>query len=246
MIILKGLTVKFDNATILEDINLELPQGITCALIGPSGCGKSTLLNVLSGLNINYLGDIFINERKPSPKSQTIGYIPQNYGLLPWLTVKENILLGLKIKKVKPRNLPEDLIENLGLSELLNRYPNKLSGGQRQRVSLARAFALKTDLLLMDEPFSALDAITREEMQDVFIDLWNKKQVSTILVTHYVEEALYLGQKIIVMSTKPGKIYKLIDNPLFGDKNFRERAEFKLLSKELRGYLQKAGHNNER
>ena len=246
MITLKGLTVKFDNTTILEDINLELPQGITCALIGPSGCGKSTLLNVLSGLNTNYLGDVFINERKPSPKAQTIGYIPQNYGLLPWLTVKENILLGLKIKKVKPRNLPEDLIENLGLSELLNRYPNKLSGGQRQRVSLARAFALKTDLLLMDEPFSALDAITREEMQDVFIDLWNKKQVSTILVTHYVEEALYLGQKIIVMSTKPGKIYKLIDNPLFGDKNFRERAEFKLLSKELRGYLQKAGHNNER
>lgn len=246
MITLKGLTVKFDNTTILEDINLELPQGITCAVIGPSGCGKSTLLNVLSGLNTNYLGDVFINERKPSPKAQTIGYIPQNYGLLPWLTVKENILLGLKIKKVKPRNLPEDLIENLGLSELLNRYPNKLSGGQRQRVSLARAFALKTDLLLMDEPFSALDAITREEMQDVFIDLWNKKQVSTILVTHYVEEALYLGQKIIVMSTKPGKIYKLIDNPLFGDKNFRERAEFKLLSKELRGYLQKAGHNNER
>ena len=246
MITLKGLTVKFDNTTILEDINLELPQCITCALIGPSGCGKSTLLNVLSGLNTNYLGDVFINERKPSPKAQTIGYIPQNYGLLPWLTVKENILLGLKIKKVKPRNLPEDLIENLGLSELLNRYPNKLSGGQRQRVSLARAFALKTDLLLMDEPFSALDAITREEMQDVFIDLWNKKQVSTILVTHYVEEALYLGQKIIVMSTKPGKIYKLIDNPLFGDKNFRERAEFKLLSKELRGYLQKAGHNNER
>ena len=245
MIILKGLTVKFDNTTILEDINLELPEGITCALIGPSGCGKSTLLNVLSGLNTNYLGDVFINKRKPSPKEQIIGYIPQNYGLLPWLTVKENILLGLKIKKVKPRILPEDLIENLGLSELLNRYPNKLSGGQRQRVSLARAFALKTDLLLMDEPFSALNAITREEMQDVFIDLWNKKQVSTILVTHYVEEALYLGQKIIVMSTKPGKIYKLIDNPLFGDKNFRDKAEFKSLSKELRVYLQKAGHKHE-
>lgn len=114
---------------------------------------------------------------------------------MPWLTVKENILLGLKIKKEAKQGLPQNLVDNLGLSNLLNRYPNNLSGGQQQRVSLARSFALKADLLLMDEPFSALDAITREEMQDVFIDLWQKQKVSTILVTHYVEEALYLGQK---------------------------------------------------
>ena len=182
-------------------------------MIGPSGCGKSTLLNVLAGLQKNYQGLVQINGANPSPKKQTIGFIPQNYGLLPWLTVKENILLGLKIKKEAKQGLPQNLVDNLGLSNLLNRYPNNLSGGQQQRVSLARAFALKADLLLMDEPFSALDAITREEMQDVFIDLWQKQKVSTILVTHYVEEALYLGQKIIVRATTLMKASLTISTP---------------------------------
>lgn len=108
---------------------------------------------------------------------------------------KRKYFIRFKNKKEAKQGLPQNLVDNLGLSDLLNRYPNNLSGGQQQRVSLARAFALKADLLLMDEPFSALDAITREEMQDVFIDLWQKQKVSTILVTHYVEEALYLGQK---------------------------------------------------
>lgn len=244
MITIDNLSVTYNNFPILENINLQLKSGITCALIGPSGCGKSTLLNILAGLSNNYNGLIKINEQKPSPKQQIIGFIPQNYGLLPWLTVKENILLGLKIKHLN-KSLPNKLINNLGLTNLLDRYPNRLSGGQQQRVSLARAFSLNADLLLMDEPFSALDAITREEMQDVFIDLWQKQQVSTILVTHYVEEALYLGQKIIVMTANPGTIYKIIDNPLFADKNFRDKDEFITLSKELRTYLKKAGNKYE-
>lgn len=244
MITIDNLSVTYNNFPILENINLQLNSGTTCALIGPSGCGKSTLLNILAGLSNNYNGLIKINEQKPSPKQQIIGFIPQNYGLLPWLTVKENILLGLKIKHLD-KSLPHTLINNLGLTKLLDRYPNRLSGGQQQRVSLARAFSLNADLLLMDEPFSALDAITREEMQDVFINLWQKQQVSTILVTHYVEEALYLGQKIIVMTTNPGTIYKIIDNPLFADKNFRDKDEFITLSKELRTYLKKAGNKYE-
>lgn len=244
MIQIENLFVQYDKLNILEDINLDLSNGSVCAVIGPSGCGKSTLLNVLAGLNRQYQGNVLINGVKPSPKKQVIGFIPQNYGLLPWLKVKENIMLGLTIKH-KGALLPKDLITTLGLDKLLNRYPKELSGGQQQRVSLARAFALNADLLLMDEPFSALDAITREEMQDVFINLWQKQNVTTILVTHYVEEALYLGQKIIVMTTNPGKIYKIIDNPLFADKNFRERAEFIQLSKQLRTYLKKAGKNNE-
>ena len=226
MITVDRLYVRYDDTNILEDINLNLPTGITCAVIGPSGCGKSTLLNVLAGLQKNYQGLVQINGENPSPKKQTIGFIPQNYGLLPWLTVKENILLGLKIKKEAKQGLPQNLVDNLGLSNLLNRYPN--------------------NLILMDEPFSALDAITREEMQDVFIDLWQKQKVSTILVTHYVEEALYLGQKIIVMTSAPGGIYKIIDNPLFSDKNFRDREIFSSLSKEIRNYLKKAGSKNER
>ena len=234
------------NIDILHDVNLTIPAGMVCALIGPSGCGKSTLLNILGGLNQhNYRGTVLINEQKPNPKSQIIGFIPQNYGLLPWLKVKDNIMLGLQIKYGNKAKMPMDLIKILGLSDLLDRYPKNLSGGQQQRVSLARAFSLKSDLLLMDEPFSALDAITREEMQNVFLNLWRRQKVTTVLVTHYAEEAIYLGQKIIVMSTKPGSIYKIIDNPLFGDKNFRDTATFTQLSKQLRLYLTKAGKHDE-
>lgn len=245
MIQIENLFVQYDKQNILENISLELETGSVCAVIGPSGCGKSTLLNVLAGLNRNYTGNVLINKAVPSPKKQTIGFIPQNYGLLPWLKVKDNIMLGLTIKHKSRAKLPQNLITNLGLDKLLERYPKELSGGQQQRVSLARAFALNADLLLMDEPFSALDAITREEMQDVFINLWQKQNVSTVLVTHYVEEALYLGQKIVVMTNSPGKIYKTIDNPLFADRNFRERIQFAQLSRQLRIYLAKAGKNNE-
>lgn len=245
MIQIENLFVQYDKQNILENISLELETGSVCAVIGPSGCGKSTLLNVLAGLNRNYTGNVLINKAVPSPKKQTIGFIPQNYGLLPWLKVKDNIMLGLTIKHKSRAKLPQNLITSLRLDKLLERYPKELSGGQQQRVSLARAFALNADLLLMDEPFSALDAITREEMQDVFINLWQKQNVTTVLVTHYVEEALYLGQKIVVMTNSPGKIYKTIDNPLFADRNFRERIQFAQLSRQLRIYLAKAGKNNE-
>lgn len=245
MIQIENLFVQYGKQNILENISLNLPTGAVCAVIGPSGCGKSTLLNVLAGLNRSYSGNVLIDGGAPSPKTQTIGFIPQNYGLLPWLKVRENIMLGLKIKRKGRARLPQELIASLGLDKLLERYPKELSGGQQQRVSLARAFALNADLLLMDEPFSALDAITREEMQDVFINLWQKQKVTTVLVTHYVEEALYLGQKIAVMTNSPGRIYKIIDNPLFDDRNFREREQFKSLSSQLRLYLKKAGRNNE-
>lgn len=136
MITVDRLYVRYDDINILENINLKYPIGKTYAVIGPSGCGKSTLLNVLAGLHKNYQGLVEINGKNPSPKEQTIGFIPQNYGLLPWLTVKENILLGLKIKKEMKQNFPQNLIDNLGLTNLLNRYPKNLSGGQQQRVNV--------------------------------------------------------------------------------------------------------------
>ena len=199
MITVDRLYVRYDDTNILEDINLNLPTGITCAVIGPSGCGKSTLLNVLAGLQKNYQGLVQINGANPSPKKQTIGFIPQNYGLLPWLTVKENILLGLKIKKEVKQGLPQNLVDNLGLSNLLNRYPNNLSGGQQQRVSLARAFALKADLLLMDEPLGSLDAITRNEIQKLILDIWEKYKITIVFVTHDVDEAIKLSTRILIM-----------------------------------------------
>ncbi len=245
MIEIRNVSAGYGAEKVLNSVNIRLDDGTTAALIGPSGCGKSTLLNITAGLNRRYTGVVKIKGKTPSPASQCIGYIPQNYGLLPWLKVKDNIMLGLRIKEGSKAKFPAALTEMLGLTPLLKRYPRELSGGQKQRVSLARAFALRADLLLMDEPFSALDAITREEMQDVFIGLWKKQQVSTIFVTHYVEEALYMGQKIIVMTNLPSSVYKIIDNPLFGDRDFREKAEFARLARMLRLYLRKAGEQSE-
>ena len=243
MIEIRNLSAAYDGEAVLRGIDIEIPTGTTAAVIGPSGCGKSTLLGIIAGLNTQYSGTVKIDGAAPDPHRQCIGYIPQSYGLLPWLRVRDNIMLGLRIKQGGSAAFPAALADTLGLAPLLSRYPGELSGGQKQRVSLARAFALKADLLLMDEPFSALDAITREEMQDVFIALWQKQRVSTVFVTHYVEEALYMGQKIIVMTNLPSSVYKVIDNPLFGDKDFRDKPDFARLAKMLRQYLRKAGTN---
>jgi len=242
MIQIKDLTVTYEavqegNQYALENINLELALGETCVIIGPSGCGKSTLLKVLAGIITKFTGQVTISGEPIRPKQQRIGFIPQNYGLLPWKNVDENIRLGVKIKNKKDAEDKEAisaLIEQLGLKGLEGRYPGELSGGQQQRVSLARAFLLKPDILLMDEPFSALDAITREEIQHVFLDAWKTHSVSTIIVTHYVEEAVYLGQKIVIMSSLPGRISQIIENPLFGVDDIRNHQDFFKLCLTLR------------
>jgi ABC-type nitrate/sulfonate/bicarbonate transport system ATPase subunit len=221
---------------VLKDINLELAAGETCAIIGPSGCGKSTLLKILAGIITSYDGTVTINGQPVMPEQQIIGFIPQNYGLLPWKNIAENIRLGVKIKNKddKNQNRLQDMVQLLGLGGLEYRYPGELSGGQQQRVALARAFLLQPDLLLMDEPFSALDAMTREEIQNVFLHVWRKHSVSTVLVTHHVEEAVYLGRKIVILSAAPGTISKIVDNPLFGVEDIRNHQDFFQLCLELR------------
>ena len=246
MINIENLSVKYksdsDIYTALSGINLTIPDGGTLAVIGPSGCGKSTLLKVIAGLITEYDGEIHINGEELNPKKQTIGFMPQNYGLLPWRTVYDNIRLGMKIKRspeLLDRKMLKKLMRQLGIEGLGHRYPTELSGGQQQRVALARVFALQPDVLLMDEPFSALDAITREEMQDIFLRLWHRFNVSTILVTHYVEEALYLGQRIAILSANSGDISTILDNPLFGGKDIRQKPEFFEMSLRLRTTIKK-------
>lgn len=250
MICIKDLSVRYEafgeRYAALEDINLELEAGQTCAIIGPSGCGKSTILKVLAGIIKDFAGTVKINGQPITPSQQKIGFIPQNYGLLPWKNVYENICLGVKIKNKKANTDQKTLeffIQQLGLRGLENRYPGELSGGQQQRVALARSFLLQPDLLLMDEPFSALDAITREDIQDVFLTVWKKYSVSTVLVTHYVEEAVYLGQKIVILSGAPGKVSKIIDNPLFGIEDIRSQPNFFQLTQELRKMIKKDWSN---
>lgn len=246
MISIENLTVRYksdsDIYTAISGINLQISDGGTCAVIGPSGCGKSTLLKVIAGLIKDHEGSVCINGEEVNPRKQTIGFMPQNYGLLPWRTVYDNIRLGMKIKKAPElldRNMLKSLMRQLGIEGLGLRYPMELSGGQQQRVALARVFALQPDVLLMDEPFSALDAITREEMQDIFLRLWRKFNVSTVFVTHYVEEALYLGQKIVILSANSGNISQIIDNPLFGGKDVRQKPEFFDMCLKLRNYIKK-------
>lgn len=246
MISIENLSVNYksdsDVYTAISGINLTIPEGGTLAVIGPSGCGKSTLLKTIAGLIPEYEGTIKINGDEVNPKKQTIGFMPQNYGLLPWRTVIDNIRLGMKIKRAPElldRKVLKKLMRQLGIEGLGHRYPTELSGGQQQRVALARVFALQPDVLLMDEPFSALDAITREEMQDIFLKLWQKNNVSTIFVTHYVEEALYLGQRIAILSASSGNINRIVDNPLFGGKDIRQNPEFFEMSLKLKNSIKK-------
>ena len=244
MIEVRGLSYAYlteqGKSRVLEDIDMLVARGEVCAVIGPSGCGKSTLLKIVAGILGGYEGCVTIDGEPVRPAVQRIGFMPQNYGLLPWKTVRENIELGLRIRRGKiEAGKVKHLMQRLGIAELGGRYPHELSGGQQQRVGLARAFLLQPDVLLMDEPFSALDAITREEMQEVFLSLWQEQHLTTILVTHYVEEALYLGQKILILSSRPGRIAETIDNPLFGRADSREEAEFFRMGGHLRQSIKK-------
>ncbi|NLB53118.1 MAG: ABC transporter ATP-binding protein [Syntrophomonadaceae bacterium] len=245
MIEIKDLTVKYyrqnEETLALDKLNINIATGEIYTFIGPSGCGKSTFLYVLSGILKDYSGSVKIDGRDVDPKSQRIGLILQNYGLLPWKNVYSNTMLGVKIKNAQ-RGLDEYgkyLLQKLGIDKLLDRYPKEISGGQQQRVAIARAFMLKPDLLLMDEPFSALDAINREELQELFLNIWKENNVTTVFITHSVDEALYLGSKIVVFSPAPGKILKVLDNPCFQMDNLRSREEYYDMSMHLRQLLNK-------
>lgn len=243
MIEVKDLTVsyqgKHEEILALDRVNINISSGDIFTFIGPSGCGKSTFLYVLSGILKNYTGSVAIDGRSVDPQTQRIGLILQNYGLLPWKNVRQNTMLGLKIKH--DRNHPDEyssyILKQLDIDSLLDRYPKELSGGQQQRVAIARAFLLKPDLLLMDEPFSALDAITREEMQELFLNIWKQNSVTTVFITHSVDEALYLGSKIAVFSPAPGRILDVMENPCFQLDNLRLREEYHAMSMKLRKML---------
>ena len=230
-----GYSVDEKCMQVLHDINMRVEKGEICSVIGPSGCGKSTLLKIIAGLLHDYDGTAMLDGVPVDPKRQRVGFMPQNYGLLPWKTVRENVELGGRIRHERVReNETASMMQRLGIDAFSERYPKEMSGGQQQRVGLARAFLLRPDVLLMDEPFSALDAITREEMQEVFLSLWHEQNVTTVLVTHYVEEALCLGQKIVILADAPGRIADVLDNPLFSCIDQRSKPEFFRMSCYLR------------
>ncbi len=208
---------------VLRDISFSLAAQSSCAIIGPSGCGKTSLLFLLAGLLQPDAGDIRITG---NPRS---GTILQNFGLFPWKTVQDNIGLGLLIQgEAKGRIIHKvhDLLAEMGLTGFGGHYPGQLSGGMQQRVALARALAVEPEILFMDEPLSSLDALTRERLQNLILDVWQSKKITTVLVTHSIEEAVFLGRRIVVLSRRPGKILHIVDNPGAGAVEYRQTEHF--------------------
>lgn len=239
MLNIENISVSFGKNLILDNISFSINSGDIIAIVGPSGCGKSTLLNILSGVLKQYTGDITLNGNSLRDKQFNCGYVPQTLGLLLWKKVEDNIMLPYRINKTLQPNLNElnDITRELGISELMDRYPSQLSGGQKQRVALARAFITKPDILLMDEPFSALDELTSDISRNLFLDVWKKHKATTIITTHNLSEAAKLGKYIVLMSKLPGSIMHFIENPFFDKAEQTYGEEFYLFVKHLKSLL---------
>lgn len=236
------LTYEQENTRVkaLSNVTFNLPKGSSMAIIGSSGCGKSSLLFLMSGLVKPSSGKILVDGFTPEGANPEVALILQDYGLFPWKTVYENACLGLTIRgydKKARESITLPILEKLGLREFINHFPTQLSGGQRQRVAIARSLALNPKLLLMDEPLSSLDALTRENLQKFILDIWTDNKLTLVLVTHSIEEAVFLGSKILVMSDRPGTVLDIIDNPLVGTPGFRQTAEYHHLCSKLRRLL---------
>ncbi|BCS87685.1 ABC transporter ATP-binding protein [Pseudodesulfovibrio sediminis] len=231
------LIKSFDGQTVIQDVSFSLDSQETLAVVGPSGCGKTTLLYMLSGLTLPDRGEVLLDGELIMQPQSDISIILQDYGLLPWRSVVDNVALGLKIQGVGKRERLERARAQLAEVGIVGRdadYPATLSGGEQQRVAIARAFVTRPRLMLLDEPFSSLDALTRERLQHALLDLWKQKKVPYVLVTHSLEEAVVLGKRIMVMSDRPARPVALFDNPGFGDSCILETEEAFSLLKELR------------
>jgi len=215
---IKDISVEFKNnkekKKVLDSIRLDVKKGEIVSIIGPSGCGKSTLLSAIGGINTNFTGEILVNEKKVTSPSSQRGYIFQKPALFDWLSVVDNVGYGLKLKKMNKEQIKSKslkYIEEIGLSSYENYYPKQLSGGMQQRVALARVLILEPEILLMDEPFSALDYQTRLEMQKLTLKLWSHYKPSIVFITHDIEEAIIMSDRVVVMSKNPGLISEIID-----------------------------------
>lgn len=224
----------------LDGIELEVRRGEPVSIIGPSGCGKSTMLLLASGMLTPTTGEVRVDGKPVEGPRLATSLILQEYGLLPWKTVRHNAALGLELRGTPRRERDtrtEESLALVGLLEFADAYPGELSGGMRQRLALARALALDSDLLLMDEPLSALDALTREDLQDLLLELWRVRSHASLLVTHSIAEAVFLGRRIVVLSPRPGRITAIVDNPGMGERGYRMTEEFFRTVTEVRGLL---------
>jgi NitT/TauT family transport system ATP-binding protein len=238
---IRNLHIAYGETTVLRNFNLTVEEGSIYCLVGPSGCGKSTLLKAICGIVKPKAGEIRLKTQKINPAQQSFGYIPQQYGLPDWLTVKSNLFLGKKIRKIPVSPEDDQIIEQLELQPLLNRYPKELSGGQQQRVALARAWMLRPELMLMDEPFSSLDTFTAERSRELFLQLWKEQKTTTLFVTHNLQEAVYTGKYIVLLSKQPAEVVEIIENPLFQAGANRTDQDFYLTEQTIRHRIREIG-----
>ncbi len=203
-----------DKFTAIADIDIDLAAGEFLVLVGPSGCGKSTLLDLLGGLSTPTSGRILLDGKPVTGPGLDRGIVFQQYALLPWRTARHNIEFGLEAKglpKKERRSLAEHYLELVGLHGFGDRYPHELSGGMKQRVAIARSLAFDPEVLLMDEPFAALDAQTRESLQDELLRIWKATGKTILFITHGIDEAIYLGQRVAVLTSRPGRVKTFVD-----------------------------------
>lgn len=217
MISIQGVSKFFGDFEALKRVDLEVAQGEFVVLLGASGCGKSTLLNLITGFDKPTSGRIVVNGREVTSVDPHCGMVFQQYALFPWLTVLDNVAFGLKMKgmgRSERNEIAHRFIDMVGLKGFENKYPNALSGGMRQRVSIARVLANDPDVILLDEPFAALDAMTRQVLQDELLRIYEQSGKTIVFITHSIDEALLLSTRMLIMSARPGRIVTDIRNDL--------------------------------
>jgi NitT/TauT family transport system ATP-binding protein len=230
----------------LENINLEIESNQFVSIVGPSGCGKSTLMLLVAGLTQVTNGELLVNNQKVTSPIKDVGIVFQRDVLLEWRTVLSNVLLPLEIKGTKDKKGKDramELLHSVGLEGFENKYPGELSGGMRQRVSICRALVHNPSLLLMDEPLGALDAITRDQMCLDLLKIWEDTKKTVLFITHSISEAVFLSDRVLVMSPRPGKIVADIklDLPRPRDLNMMDSPEFVSYSKQIRHIFEETG-----
>ena len=242
----KQFFTKKGTVTALEDVNLEVHDGEFVCLLGPSGCGKTTLLRMIGGLDVPTAGTVEIDGKIVNGPSPMMTMVFQEYSLYPWRTIAENVGFGLEMMKV-PKEMREakvaEYLELVGLQDFGNSYPYELSGGMRQRAAVARALASEPAVMLMDEPFGALDAQTRNKMQRELLEIWEKTKKTILFVTHSVDEAVFLADKIVILTPRPGRIHEIYENPLPRPRD-RTSVEFASLRKTVLGVIEELEQEN--